>query len=450
MNEREFYRWLRAYSGVSSQEQALELKAEFAGCPEADEIISQAIAEKLSLSEVEPLLWQEESEPAEPATASKSSIFSKMTGAWKNKPKMRMSWKPIAIGAGALIIVVLAIFAFSYFGGQGSANPDIIYNEPSKAPANDAPAITNDQDFWSVLAQTEVPELSPGNLNGKLNAKTAVGIVLMLVLTLWAIGEGAVRKKGQNGALFFSIVALCAGWLTMPILVAISDVQTVGWFFVWSVFLAILWALSISTTKSQNDLSPITVALALFTASLFYIGKLSIIKAIGALFGLTWVAWTHVTSLGGVVTLLMTGRGADSLLTVLILILSLCVIFLASKEVGKKHGHWAAMLIGSIIVIAFYLANWGLNSGVNYLVNTQNLSVTVTVVLKVLVPILSWVVSLLISVGIGVALGDVEVGRQENRQNIGLQKTGTFVQNIADFGILGTIIPLFLGVIIVL
>jgi hypothetical protein len=99
---------------------------------------------------------------------------------------------------------------------------------------------------------------------------------------------------------------------------------------------------------------------------------------------------------------------------------------------------------------AFYLANWGLNSGVNYLVNTQNLSVTVTVVLKVLVPILSWVVSLLISVGIGVALGDVEVGRQENRQNIGLQKTGTFVQNIADFGILGTIIPLFLGVIIVL
>jgi len=305
-----------------------------------------------------------------------------------------------------------------------------------------------DQTFWNSLGNVQVKELSPGNLGWKFNAKTSVGIFLMFVLTLWAVGEGAVRKKGQNGALFFAIVALLAGWLTLPVLIMISTAKT-GWFFLGMMFLALLWGLSISTVKSQGDLSPITVAIALFTASLFYVGKLTVISTIGFLFGAIWPAWTGVTNIGGLLTLLISGRGASAVLTFLIVVLSSVVLYLSSKEVGKKHGYWSSAFIGFVVIVVFALSNWGLNAGVTYLLTTSpDMSASIAVVLKVLAPVLAWVVSLLASVGIGVAMGDVEVGRDENRQKLGLSQTGGFIQNIADFGILGTIVPLFLGVIV--
>jgi hypothetical protein len=365
--------------------------------------------------------------------------------------------KWILLAAGVALVLVLGAVLFAAFGGS---QPSYHYSDSSTPtgvtalPTTDPgllqdPLPSADQSFWSGLRNIKVPELSPGNLEGQLNATTAVGLFLMVALTLWAIGEGGVRKKGQNGAMFFSAVALLAGWLTMPILTIIS-IQSLGWFILGLLFVTTLWVLTASTIWSQNDLSPITVALAIFTASMFYYGKLTIITSIGALFGVAWGAWTGVTSMGGIITLLMTGRADAAFLSILIIVLGLLVIYMASVEVGKKHGPWSALVIGVIIIIVFYLSSWGLSSLAQWLINTQDPSIIITVVIKVLVPVLSWVASLLLAVGIGVALGDVEVGRSENKQRIGLERTGTFVQNIADFGILGTIIPLFLGVIIVL
>jgi hypothetical protein len=116
-------------------------------------------------------------------------------------------------------------------------------------------------------------------------------------------------------------------------------------------------------------------------------------------------------------------------------------------EVGKKHGTWAALIISLSILALFALLNWGLGVGVNYLV-AQGITQTMSVVLNVLAPILAWLGSLVLSIAIGVGLGDTEIGRTENKQRLGLEKSGTFLQNIADFLILGTLIPLIFGVII--
>ena len=376
--------------------------------------------------------------------------------------------KTIWIGSGVLgLILIVAVLALLVgrgshgSSGTGFAADSTMSSTPtSETSINSAPGtsinssapatLTADQKFWADLRLADVPELSPGNLGGQLNAKTSVGIFLMFALILWSLGEGFIRKTGQNGSVFFTIIALIAGLFTLPALIIFSNVQPVGWLVLVLIIISGFWYLTISTIKSQSDLSPITVALALFTASLFYVGKLAVVKAIGSLFGATWAIWTHVTSVGGVLTLLMTGRGGEAMLTILILILGLLVIFMAGREVGKNHGHGAALVIGLAIIIVFLLSNWGLSYGATWLINNYHLAVTVAVVLKVVAPVLAWFVSLFASVGIGVALGDIEVGRQENRTKLGLGKTGNYMQNIADFGILGTIIPLFLGVILVL
>jgi len=411
-------------------------------------------------------------------TTSVSPVFVPEQATASPKPKrfgfLKKVEKKYWIGGGAITLIVLVLIGYFVFSnGGGVATPYDFASEPTftspdlgtdpalgfapQIPEENlgldsiSPTLSSpDQDFWSQLHLSQVPELSPGNLEWLLNAKTAVGIFLLLMISLEALGEGKIRKKGQNGAFFFTIVALMAGWLTMPTLIAIAAAKTIGWFVVGVLFLGVLWALTYSTIKSQNDLTPITVALAVFTASLFYVGKLVVITTIGALFGLVWPAWIGVTTLGGVLTLLMSGRASASILTVVIVLFGALVIYLASKEVGKKHGHWSAMMVGAAIIIIFFLSNWGLNSLIAYLVRTQNLTLMVTVVLKVIAPILAWLTSLISAIGFGVAMGDVEVGRSENRQTLGLEKTGTFIQNIADFAILGTIIPLFLGVIIVL
>ncbi|EKD52710.1 MAG: hypothetical protein ACD_61C00267G0001 [uncultured bacterium] len=378
--------------------------------------------------------------------------------------------KMLLVVVVALLLLALAVGAFFMFSGSGSAYPsfDTMYptgeslTDPTGTPEisptsipvdpNQSESLSEkkDRSFWSELISKEVPELSPGNLNNQLSAKTAVGLILMVVLTLWSWGEGSIRRKSQQNAGYFGIRGLLAGWLTMPILVLVSKATLPGWIMVGVGFLIWLWAYAASTIKSQSDLTPFLTALGLFTATLFYYGKLTFITTLGTLFGATWASWTGVTTVLGVFTLLFTGRGIEALLTILIIILGITVIILASLEVGKKHGKGSAFFIALLILLVFGFSNWGLTAGVEYLVQVQNTSVLVTVVLNVLAPILAWVFSLLTAVGIGVAMGDTEVGRTENRQVLGLQKTGTFLQNIADFGILGTLIPLFFGVIIIL
>lgn len=389
------------------------------------------------------------------------------------KPAKKSMSKKTMVIAGSVAVLALLVFAlvgYNMYSGGGSSgqydfsNPVPVQTLPGSptglstlTPGLDplatetVPApVDPDVSFWSDLKRYQVPETSPGNLGWQFSAKTAIGALLMLFLSFEAYGEGKIRKKGQNGASLFTTVALLAGWLTMPVLMLMSATKLMGWFVFGSLFLGVLWAMTASTVWSQNDLTPITVALALFTSSLFFVGKLAIISAIGVLFGAVWPAWVGVTTLGGVITLLMTSRASMAILTILITFLGIIVIYMASIEVGKKHGKWSALMIGLAIIIIFSLTNWGLSALVQYFVNTQNLTIMITVVLKVLVPILSWFISLVSAIGFGVAMGDVEVGRAENRQSLGLEKTGTFIQNIADFAILGTIIPLFLGVIIAL
>lgn len=424
----------------------------------------------------------------EPAGPTKKNLLGRLLAWMRGKkdeleamePTEKTSRKKVwLIGGGTLALVTLALIGYFMFAGGGStqnqydfSDPNYTFVDPSiptgptslefatQTPSEGVvpnllvvpqPApVDPDVSFWSSLKHLGVPELSPGNMGGQLTANTAVGLFLLLMLTLESFGEGKIRKKGQNGALFFTIVALLTGWFTMPILVLMSSGVSAGWFMIWSIVLGVLWAMTASTILSQNDLSPTTVALAIFTASLFYYGKLVIIAAIGVLFGAVWPVWVGVTTVGGAVTLLMSGRASLAILTIVIDLLGVLVIYLASIEVGKKHGHWSALMVGAAIITIFALSNWGLNSLILYLVTTQNLSITATVIFKVIAPILSWLFSLVGAIGFGVALGDVEVGRAENRQTLGLEKTGTFIQNIADFLILGTIIPLFLGVIVVL
>lgn len=463
MNEKLFRAW---YAAVHPGKKGMEISPFLDQYPEADRLLSQALARKKGADWI--LDQMKEAGTLVPLPPVEPNVVSPVEPSSDDPktPKKGLSRTWIVIIIAVLAVILLAVGYF-IFAQPSFAEPAPTYElAPTYEPALDfatqtpgesldlAPASPSvrspDQDFWSKLRQTTVPEFSPGNLGGQLNAKTAVGLFLLLMLTLEAVGEGKIRKKGQNGALFFTIVALMAGWLTMPTLIIIAGGKTVGWFIVGVVFLAILWALTVSTIKSQNDLSPTVVAVAIFTTSLFYFGKLVVITAIGAFFGLVWPAWVGVTSLGGVLTLLMTGRASAAILTVVIVLFGALTIYLASIEVGKKHGHWSALMIGAAIILIFFLTNWGGNSAVAWLMNTQNPSVTVIVVLKILVPVLAWLISLVSSIGIGVAMGDVEVGRSENRQTLGLERTGTFIQNIADFMILGTIIPLFLGVIIVL
>jgi len=380
--------------------------------------------------------------------------------------------KVLLVAVVAFVLLALAAGAFFMFSGtlSGSAYPSIdtsVYPtgetaDPTITPEISPSSITvdpneseslsekKDRSFWSALVSKDVPELSPGNLNNQLSAKTAVGLILMVVLTLWSWGEGSIRRKSQQGANYFTILGLLAGWLTMPILVLITKASYPGWIMIGVMVVVWLWSNAASTVKSQSDLTPFLTALGLFTATLFYYGKLIFISTLGALFGATWAPWTGVTTVFGAFTLLFTGRGMEALLTILIIILGITVIVLASLEVGKKHGKGSAFFIALLILLVFGLGNWGLTAGVEYLVQAQNTSVIVTAVLNILAPILAWIFSLLAAVGIGVAMGDTEVGRTENRQVLGLQKTGTFLQNIADFGILGTLIPLFFGVIIIL
>jgi len=333
-------------------------------------------------------------------------------------------------------------------GGSSPSTPSTQPAVPTEEPLSQAEK--NDKSFWSSWTVSEVPELSPGNMGNQLSAKTVVGLILMVVLTLWSWGEGSIRRKSQQGASYFTVLGLLAGWLTMPILVWVTKATYPGWILVGVSVVIWLWSNAASTIKSQSDMTPFLTALALFTASLFYYGKLTFIVTFGGLFGATWTAWQGVTTIAGAFTLLMTGRGIEAVLTLVILVLGLTVMVMASLEVGKKHGVWSAFFIAATIILTFGLANWGLGAGVEYLVQAQGTSVAVTVVLNVLAPILAWILSLLVSVGIGVALGDTEVGKAENRQRLGLEKTGTFMQSIADFGILGTLTPLFFGVIIIL
>jgi len=378
--------------------------------------------------------------------------------------------KWLIIGGIVLLVVAVMVAAVMFLGGGGSSYS---FADPVLPPSSDGspggsspstpstqPAVPteeplsqaekNDKSFWSSWTVSEVPELSPGNMGNQLSAKTVVGLILMVVLTLWSWGEGSIRRKSQQGASYFTVLGLLAGWLTMPILVWVTKATYPGWILVGVSVVIWLWSNAASTIKSQSDMTPFLTALALFTASLFYYGKLTFIVTFGGLFGATWTAWQGVTTIAGAFTLLMTGRGIEAVLTLVILVLGLTVMVMASLEVGKKHGVWSAFFIAATIILTFGLANWGLGAGVEYLVQAQGTSVAVTVVLNVLAPILAWILSLLVSVGIGVALGDTEVGKAENRQRLGLEKTGTFMQSIADFGILGTLTPLFFGVIIIL
>lgn len=354
-------------------------------------------------------------------------------------------------GLGLVVIVVIGLVIFlASQGGSSAAYDTAMFDSPSDGTpsARTSAGQSSEMNFWSNLKSEQVPERSPGIL-GFQTATTAVGIVLMIVLSLWAWSEGSVRNNGQKGALFFSILSVITGWITLPILNFLAGTTVVGWFVVGFVLLAVLWALSASTIWSQTDKTPITITLALFVSSLFYSGKLTVISAIGTLFNLTWPAWTGITTMSGMITLLMTGRFLEATLTIFVLILSAVVIAFSIMEVGKKHGHTASITIGVIIIVLFLVSNWGLNSFVAWLIATQGLSVFVSVIFKVVAPILAWVISLFASVMIGVFMGDIQVGFTENRQNLGIQKSGGYLQNIADFAILGTVIPLILGVIIV-
>ncbi len=343
----------------------------------------------------------------------------------------------MVIGVVVALLLVLGIGA--YFIGSG--------NIPGSGNQSFGGSPSTSQSVTASEISKKAPELSP-TLKKEWNEKDMVGVVLMLVLTGFAFGEGGVRKKGQSGAMFFSMVGVIAGWSTMPILVAISGMQTVGWQVVGLIVIAILWATAFSTIQSQNDLTPIIVALGLFTATLFYWGHMEVIPVIGALFGAKWTAWSGVTTFAGSLSYLMTHQSVKAYLTIFIFIFGGITIYLASKEVGKKHGSGSALIIGVAIIVVFILSQWGLTYGLTVLKAT-GLSKQAIFVFQLLVPILAWVISLLTSVGIGLAMGDVEVGRAENKQRAGIEKTGTFIQNIADFGILGTIVPLFLGVIMI-
>lgn len=303
-----------------------------------------------------------------------------------------------------------------------------------------------DEDFWASLGSSEVPERSPGIL-GYQTATTGVGIFLMLVLSLWAFFEGKIRNNGQEKALAFSILAIFTGWVTFPVLNLLSEIKVFGWFLVVFAALLVPWSLVTAVIWLQKDKTPITISLAIFTGVLFYAGSLPIISTLGTMFDATWPAWSGVTSVAGMFTLLMAGRFTEAALTLLILVLSILVVSLSVLEVGKKQGVAGSVTIGLIIIALFLGSNFGLNYLVSLLMTTYTLPVPVIVVLKIAAPILAWAFSLVVSILIGAGMGDMEVGFNENKIQVGIKKTGGFVQNIADFGILGTIIPLFLGVI---
>lgn len=410
----------------------------------------------------------------------KPSMAGKPTIGGQSGAKSKPSMKTILImaGAGAVVLLIVAAIAFFALGSSGTpadggfsanspetsdnlgisdvvtptdtvtdpTNPNMIL--PTSPSGAEAASNNADRQFWFGMRSIKVPELSPGNLGGQLDAKTVIGIILMLVLTVFAFFEGKGRAKGQQGSLFFSMAGVLAGWFAMPIMVFMAGASA-GMFWVSSLVLVCLWVTAATTIKSQSDLTPSIVALAVFTASLFYVGKLEAITAIGALFGFTWPAWVGVTTISGAITLMMTGRATQAILTMVIFFLSLTVIYFASREVGKKHSKWAPYLIGFAIILLFSLLNWGLGAGVVWLVASTKVPVMVEVILRILAPLLAWLLSLLGSIIIGASLGDVEVGMRENRQRLGLEKTGTFIENMSDFMILGTIIPLFLGVIII-
>jgi hypothetical protein len=181
-------------------------------------------------------------------------------------------------------LLVVGVFGyFSMSGGGGNIPSD--YAPRGGNPTEGASTETvdpnmptseseqNDQSFWAGRLNKQAVERSPGNLNNQLSAQTTFGLVLMLILTIEAWGEGSIRRKSQQGASFFTLTGLLGGWTTMAILSWASKAVHPGWVLIGVVVVVYLWTNAASTIKSQSDLTPFLVTLAIFTTTLFYYGK---------------------------------------------------------------------------------------------------------------------------------------------------------------------------------
>jgi len=412
------------------------------------------------------------SKPVEPGKKSKfklpntlfaSSKKSEGNGAPGSKSKKNNQIVIVAIaGVFVLILLIMAVLVLPSLMGNGSNQGSDFYSSPTLPGADPSSilvpeaqpteaTVTGSGDYWQSLSQVQPEQKSPGIL-GYLTALTGFGIFLRLLLGVWGLLDANVRKKNQPAAMLVMCLSIAAGWLTLPILNFLaSKPNEAGWFIVGALVLGVVWAIPVAMIWVQKDKTPLTVALSIFVSAVFYAGKMAIVPALGTYFGAIWPLWQGVYSLGGMFALIWGGRAAEAALTMFVYLGGLTVIFLSIQEVGKGKRMATALMTGGIVIGVFLLSSWGIGALFNSLLAGQmNPTVELVVLLAVLRPLLAWVISLVVSIGIGVARGDIEVGGiGENRASQGLALS-QYIQNVADFAFLGTVIPLFLGVIMVL
>ena len=356
--------------------------------------------------------------------------------------------KGLLIGGVVLVIIVAVVILLSVSGGGGGGyqpSPEYPLVTETDNPGSQG---TNTEEFWADLGQTQPDQRSPGAL-GYMTALTGFGIFLRLMLTMFAMLDVKVRLKTQPGAFFFMLAGLAAGWLTLPIFNLIASSTSIGVQMLLFTLLGVLWGVTVIAIFAEKDRTAISAALALFGAALFYEGAFKALPVLGGFFGQQWPMWSGIYSVGGVLTLIWSGRTVHAALTLFVIALGIISIITAAQEVGKKKGMRASIMTGVIVVGVFILTNYLLGLGVSALLARQvSPSVEVKLVFEVLRPLLAWVLSFVISMVIGMLMGDIEVGFAENKGQSGMSGGSFSFQNIADFAFLATVVPLYLGVII--